>query len=128
MRISDWSSDVCSSDLTAGRALPLSAAMFRCLDDVHGCPLEGHRRRLFLQSKAIEIICQMFEVFDHSAGFTSPETTRLTARGGLKAQQVLADNLVYPPSLAALARCVGLSRRALGMGFRRAEGGWGGEG
>src|SRR3546814_11064035 len=63
--------DFLNGDLrqTAGRALPLSAAMFRCLDDVHGCPLEGHRRRLFLQSKAIEIICQMFEVFDHSEGF-----------------------------------------------------------
>jgi AraC-like DNA-binding protein len=113
--------DFLNGDLrqTAGRALPLSAAMFRCLDDVHGCPLEGHRRRLFLQSKAIEIICQMFEDFDHSEGFTSPETTRLTARGVLKAQQVLADNLVSPPSLEALARRVGLSRSALCSGFRQ---------
>lgn len=113
--------DFLNGDLrqTAGRALPLSAAMFRCLDDVHGCPLEGHRRRLFLQSKAIEIICQMFEAFDHSEGFTSPETTRLTARGVLKAQQVLADNLASPPSLEVLARRVGLSRSALCSGFRQ---------
>lgn len=116
--------DFLNGDLrqTAGRALPLSAAMFRCLDDVHGCPLEGHRRRLFLQSKAIEIICQMFEAFDHSEGFTSPETTRLTARGVLKAQQVLADDLVSPPSLEELARRVGLSRSALCSGFRQIVG------
>lgn len=113
--------DFLNGDLrqTAGRALPLSAAMFRCLDDVHGCPLEGHKRRLFLHSKAIEIICQMFEAFDHSEGFTSPETTRLTARGVLKAQQVLADDLASPPSLEVLARRVGLSRSALCSGFRQ---------
>ncbi len=74
---------------------------------------------MFLQSKAIEIICQMLEAFDHSEGFASPETTRLTARGVLKAQQVLADNLVSPPSLEALARRVGLSRSALCSGFRQ---------
>jgi AraC-like DNA-binding protein len=104
---------------TVGKSLQLSTAMLRCLEDVHGCPLKGHRRRLFLQSKAIEVVCQALEAFDQSEGLHSPETTRLTAKGVLKAQRVLTENFVTPPSLEALALDVGLSRSALCTGFRQ---------
>lgn len=102
-----------------GRALPLSAATLRCIDDVHGCSLEGRRRRLWLHSKTVEIICQTLEALDHSEGFHSVEASRLTAKGVLKAQRLLADSFVMPPSLEKLAGEVGLSRSALCTGFRQ---------
>ncbi|MBY8823411.1 helix-turn-helix transcriptional regulator [Sphingomonas colocasiae] len=101
------------------RALPMGTATLRCVDDVHGCLLEGRRRRLWLHSKAIEIICQALEALDHSEGFQSVEVTRLTANGVMKAQRLLADNFVTPPSLEDLATEVGLSRSALCTGFRQ---------
>ncbi len=104
---------------TSGRALPLSAAMLRCLEDVQTCPLDGRRRRLFLQSKALEIICQALEAFDQSECFRSAETTKLTARGVMKAQRFLEANYVMPPSLDELAAEVGLSRSAMCTGFRQ---------
>lgn len=104
---------------TSGRALPLSAAMLRCLEDVQTCPLDGRRRRIFLQSKALEIVCQALEAFDQSECFHSPETTKLTARGVVKAQRFLEANYVTPPSLEELAAEVGLSRSALCTGFRQ---------
>jgi len=104
---------------TSGRALPLSAAMLRCLEDVQTCPLDGRRRRIFLQSKALEIVCQALEAFDQSECFQSPETTKLTARGVVKAQRFLEANYVTPPSLEELAAEVGLSRSALCTGFRQ---------
>lgn len=104
---------------TSGRTLPLSAAMLRCLEDVRTCALDGRRRRLFLQSKALEIVCQTLEAFEQSECFRSLETTKLTARGVVKAQRFLAGNFAAPPSLEDLATEVGLSRSALCTGFRQ---------
>lgn len=101
------------------RPLPLRAPLLRCLDDVHACSLEGHRRHLFLKSKAVEILCQAIEALDHAEGFGSIEATRLTARGVMKAQRLLAENFVTPPSLEDLAHHVGLSRSGLCAGFRQ---------
>lgn len=103
---------------TAGRALPLSAAMLRCLDDVRDCTLEGRRRRVFLHSKALEVLCQALEAFDQSEGLEAVETTKLTAKGVLKAQRLLTEHYATPPSLGDLAAEVGLSRSALSAGFR----------
>lgn len=104
---------------TLARTLPLGAALLRCLEDVHACPLEGHRRRLFLQSKAVEILCQAFEALEHADGFGSAEATMLTARAVMKAQRLLAKNFVAAPSLEDLAHEVGLSRARLCTGFRQ---------
>jgi AraC-like DNA-binding protein len=104
---------------TVGRALPLGSTMLRCLEDVHTCQLEGRRRRLFLQSKAVEILCEAMEALEHAEGFGSVETTMLTVRSVVKAQRLLANNFVTPPSLEDLALEVGLSRSCLCAGFRQ---------
>lgn len=93
--------------------------MLRCLEDVQTCPLDGRRRRIFLQSKALEIVCQALEAFDQSECFRSPETTKLTARCVVKAQRFLEANYVTPPSLEELAAEVELSLGALCIGFRQ---------
>ncbi|MDT9600595.1 helix-turn-helix transcriptional regulator [Sphingosinicella rhizophila] len=104
---------------TIARALPLSGEVLGCLDDVHACALEGHRRQLYLQSKAVEIICHALEALEHSDSFGSVEATRRTARGVLKAQRLIAQKFVKPPSLESLAHEVGLSRSRLCTGFRQ---------
>lgn len=104
---------------TVGRALPLGAALLRCLEDLQTCPLEGRRRRLFLQSKAVEIICHAIEAMDRPGGLVPTPTTMLTARGVLKAQRLLMESFVSRPSVEELAREVGLSRSALCTGFRQ---------
>lgn len=109
-------------DHMLAQPLPLRAALLRCLDDVHACSLEGRRRRLFLQSKAVEILCHAIEALEHAQGFGSVEATMLTARGVMKAQRLLAENFVTPPSLEDLAHEVGLSRSGLCAGFRQIVG------
>mgnify|MGYP003575792344 FL=1 len=108
-----------SLEQTVALTLPLDTALLRCLEDVHASKLEGFRRRLFLQSKAVEILCQAIETLEHSESFGSSDTTRLTARGVMKAQRLLMDNFVAPPSLEDLAHEVGLSRSGLCTGFRQ---------
>lgn len=104
---------------TSGRALQLSTAMMRCLDDVQTCTLEGRLRRLFLQSKALEIVCQALEAFGQNDGPQRPASMKHTARSILKAQIILSGNFASPPSLEKLASEVGLSRSAMCTGFRQ---------
>lgn len=81
--------------------------------------MEGYGRRLFLRAKAIEMICLCFEAMALEDGFGSSEATVMTSRGVLKAQRLLTENFVTPPSLDDLAHDVGLSRSGLCAGFRQ---------
>jgi AraC-like DNA-binding protein len=107
---------------TIARRLPLGPGLRRCLDDMHNCMLEGRSRRLFIQSKAVEILCHAFEALEQEEGFGSCEALTLTTRAVLKAQRLLIENFVTPPSLDDLAQEVGLSRSGLCAGFREIMG------
>lgn len=113
--------DFMNGDLkqTVTRALPVSASLLRAMEDVLECVLEERRRRLFLQAKSIEIVCHALEALEREDGFGSADASILTARGVLKAQELLKKNFVAPPSLEDLAHEVGLSRSGLAAGFRQ---------
>lgn len=106
---------------TVARRLPLDPALLRCLERLHGSTLKGHRRRLFIQSKAVEILCHAFELLEQEER-ALPEASALTTRGVLKAQQLLMENFVKPPTLEDLAQQVGLSRSGLCASFRQIVG------
>ena len=108
---------------TVARRLPLSPQLLRALEDLRGCALEGRSRRLIIRSKAIEILCHAIEALaQDEKGDAAPEASRLAANGVLKAQRLLADNFVSPPSLDDLAHEVGMSRSGLCAAFRQIVG------
>src|SRR3546814_18393778 len=55
MRISDWSSDVCSSDLVAEQARRFAEAFDRILDQLGIIPVAGLHRQQLLQHLGLEI-------------------------------------------------------------------------
>lgn len=107
---------------TVARRLPLDAALLRSLERLHACPLKGHGRRLFIQSRAIEMLCHIFDALGQEEGSVFVEASALTTRGVLRAQQLLMENFVDPPSLEELAQQVGLSRSGLCASFRQIVG------
>jgi AraC-like DNA-binding protein len=106
---------------TVARRLPLTPALLRCLEDLHNNDCEGRTRRHYIQSKAMEIFCHAFEALENedADGADSVEASMITSRGVLRAQAVLMEKFVSPPSLDDLAHEVGLSRTSLTAGFRR---------
>lgn len=107
---------------TVAQRLPLNASLLRCLEDLHCCDLDGHSRRLFIRSKAIEILCHAFKAMVQDDEQIMLDASAQMTRGVIKAQQRLMDNFVAPPSLDDLAREVGLSRSGLCAGFRQIVG------
>ena len=108
---------------TVARRLPLSPSLLRCLEDLQGCGLEGRSRWLMMRSKATEILCHAFDALaQEENGSSLPEASALAANGVLKAQRLLMENFVSPPSLDVLASQVGLSRSSLCAAFRQIVG------
>ena len=107
---------------SVARRLPLERSLLRCLEDLDACELEGHNRRLFIRSKAIEILCRAFDAMAREDISGSPEDSTLTARSVFKARQLLNEHFVTPPSLEDLAQQVGLCRSKLCDSFRQIVG------
>lgn len=104
---------------TVVRRLPLGPGLLRCLDDLQSSALEGRARRLLIQSKAVEILCHAFEALVQEDDLGSVETSAAATRGVLRAQRLLLENFVTPPSLEDLAQEVGMSRSGLCTAFRQ---------
>lgn len=104
---------------TAVRRLTIRPELLRCLQDMQRCDNEGWGRTLFMRSKATELFCHVLKMLEFDEGFSGPDASLSTARGVLRAQQILAERFAQPPSLDRLAREVGLSRSSLCAGFRQ---------
>jgi AraC-like DNA-binding protein len=98
--------------------LPLTPPLLRCLEDLLGCDREGRTRRYYIQSKAMEILCETFAAMGEQDRLGAAETSAIISRGVSKAQAILVENFVSPPLLDDLAAAVGLCRTNLTAGFR----------
>lgn len=107
---------------TVVRRLSLRSDMLRCMEDLQRCEHEGLARTLFLRSKALEIFCQVLKMLEVDEGFGGADASLVTSKGVLRAQQILKQRFVAPPSLDDLAREVGVSRSSLCAGFRQIVG------
>lgn len=107
---------------TVIRRLSLRTELLRCLEDLQRCEYDGLARTLFFRSKALEIFCHVLKMLEVDEGFGGADASLVTSKGVLRAQQILKDRFVTPPSLDDLAREVGVSRSSLCAGFRQIVG------
>jgi AraC-like DNA-binding protein len=93
------------------------------LDQIYNCHYEGALKKLYLESKIIELIIVQLWLFDRSPGnlrkhrLSSVEIERIKY-----AEEILVKNLDSPPSLGELARCSGLNKSKLRRGFKNVFG------
>src|SRR3546814_2240207 len=129
MRISDWSSDVCSSDLTEG---PHESRYFRFLEtDYRVCDFQFQIARIewltstgFVRSytfdggrQAETGVITFFEIKAHQAYFAEPETydrlhkaEKELARHGIKLERIIRDR--FEGVLVATINDVSMDRSA----------------
>ena len=99
----------------------MTSAMKMAAHQVLNCPYHGITKRLYLESKAIEAFACFLDQLS-----SYPEKNSQTAV--LKpadierihwAKEILLNDLAHPPSLASLAKLVGLNDYKLKVGFRQ---------
>ncbi len=99
----------------------MSSHITALVEELFHCPYQGAMRQLYLASKAMEIILRYIwelagEKHANSCLSLSGSSEREQIHG---ARQILMQNLSNPPSLATLARKVGMNPNKLNQGFRQ---------
>lgn len=99
---------------------PLSPGIMNIILDLLRMPYTGARRRLFTEAKSAELVCRLFQEieddFEAVPVLSSPANTLKTK--ALDAQRILVENYKNPPTIAHLARQVGLNRSSLCTSFK----------
>ncbi len=93
------------------------------LDQIHHCPYQGVLKRLYLESKSIELIVrQLWEMTQMPAQQSAcllPPADKDRIR---QAKEILIKDMGNPPSLKELAKQAGLNASKLKQGFREIYG------
>lgn len=119
--------DRCTSFFAAGHLLvgdcPVTTQDFattpqmrRVLDEIANCPPERSLRRLFLESKALELIVLFCDML--SPAPAAPPLTRDTNACLDKARAFIDARYLHPPTTREIARACYLSETALRRGFK----------
>ena len=97
---------------------PLDGGLLRIAEDVIACRMQGAARRIFLQSKALEVLAHVIAFADgeteEPGGLTRRERQRIQ-----HAAEVLRARYSEPWTISSLARETGVNERKLKQGFRR---------
>jgi AraC-like DNA-binding protein len=108
---------VTSSGPSAMHEQPLAPALWRVFEEVLYARESGVSRQLFLEAKGFELLAVLLDELELAGAATSPLTAWDIERLE-RARRCLLARLVSPPSLAELARSVGLNEFKLKVGFR----------
>jgi AraC family transcriptional regulator, transcriptional activator of the genes for pyochelin and ferripyochelin receptors len=98
-----------------------TSEMQQALQRLLHCPYQGLTRHLYLESQALELLSLQFAQWSEQDQTTIPplvlgadDIERIH-----QAKAILAESLMHPPSITALARQVGLNDYKLKLGFRQ---------
>lgn len=97
---------------------PNTAEIHRCVSDLMNCAYDGAMKRLYMESKAMELIALFGEVEGHEMESHSRFLTRDDLLKLDQARELVIRYFEQPLSLQELARRVGLNEFKLKKGFR----------
>jgi AraC-like DNA-binding protein len=109
-----------ANDGEAGLNFPLTAAARLAVESIRRCPFAGACRTMALAARGIDLIVEFLTALSADDVPRPPALTRGTGDQICVAAELLAQQLENPPTLAALARHVGLSETTLKRGFHHA--------
>ncbi|MEO0644546.1 MAG: AraC family transcriptional regulator [Cyanobacteria bacterium J06650_10] len=97
----------------------LSPEISYILQQVFNCPYQGTLRQLYLEGKSLELIALYFSAVTGAVEAPSGQLKRDELDRLHQAKQIISQQMLDPPSPAALAQQVGLSERKLQKGFQQ---------
>ncbi len=101
--------------------IPMTNSIVRAVVDIINAPYYGSLRHTYVKAKAAELMCEVVHLLTQSAK-VEVDAIKLSARDKRQlemARQIILDDYVDAPTIAELARHVGLNQRKLKMGFKQ---------
>jgi AraC-like DNA-binding protein len=99
-----------------------TAAMKRALHQILNCPYQGVTKRIYLESRALELIVYKLEQMTAQGGVLNKAIKPDDLDRVVYAKEILTRDLESPPTLCELAGSVGLSHAKLNRCFREVYG------
>lgn len=96
----------------------MTATMFDIVDELTGCQMSGGMRRLYLESKSLELIALAMDALSANEVPVQAEMDSSTVEQLEHARTLLLAEMSEPPSLKELARRCGTNERKLKEGFK----------
>lgn len=92
----------------------------RIIDEILGCPYQGHARRLFLEGKTYELLAlRLREIEPAAQAQNRAALSQWDIQAIREAKRLLDASLHNPPTLMRLARLVGINDFKLKLGFKQ---------
>jgi len=101
---------------------PITLQMLKVLEEIRSCQFVGGIKKLFLQSKVLELLALQCEQYERSENGSTPVSTALSATDRERiyyARDLLMNAMQEPPSLRELSRLAGLNEFKLKAGFKQ---------
>lgn len=99
-------------------AQPMTPDLFDVFDEILYCDVKGPARRLYLESKVLELLSRMIDRLEETERASSPRLYQADVDRLERSRQLLLARLQAPPTLPELARQAGLNEAKLKAGFR----------
>ncbi|KKO51617.1 helix-turn-helix domain-containing protein [Paenibacillus sp. DMB20] len=97
---------------------PNTPEIHRCVSDMLNCSYDGAMKRLYMESKAMELIALYGGVAEHKAAEGSRFLTRDDLEKLDQAKELVIRHFEHPMSIQELSRKIGLNEFKLKKGFR----------
>lgn len=109
---------IANEDAYCREAVPMSATLFRLLDEMLACAAAGFSRQLYLEGKGLELLAKISEELTVQEQATGPGLSPRDVQRLHKVKEALLARLDDPPAIRGLARQVGLNETKLKAAFR----------
>jgi AraC-like DNA-binding protein len=93
--------------------------LYPVLAEILHCPFQGNAKSLFMKSRIYDIAARLIALCDKEREESGVSLSHLDIRQIRSIPAILEDNLVDPPSIAALSRRVTLNEFKLKAGFKK---------
>ncbi|MEM9807355.1 MAG: AraC family transcriptional regulator, partial [Cyanobacteria bacterium P01_D01_bin.56] len=98
---------------------PITPALQQILKQVLDCPYQGAFKRMYLESKVLELLSLQFYQLSAGQYLSTPKLCSADVERLRLARDILQQRFDQPPSLLELARQIGLNDHKLKQGFRQ---------
>lgn len=103
-----------STKLAADK-IGISPALYNAIQDARNCNFEGLTKRIYLESKAYEIVALLYE---HTSNKKEIALSKQDQEAIHKAAALIRDNIEQPFTILELSRMVGINQTKLKSGFK----------
>lgn len=100
--------------------LPITWAMQNCISDILNCTYAAGLKRIFIESKCVELLVLQAEAFEQANAKNKPETLNSAYERDCLyyARDYLIEHIDQPPTVNELAKLCGLNEFKLKQGFK----------